>query len=118
MNIAARIAIVAGATAGAGALAWKFGNSTPEPLDDGITRRELAPALGMTAFGAIGGAILAPTAWLLAHAHQSPGMAAPKIGVALLVGAVVGVAAGAGFGFGLAASESYDYPAANRALHI
>jgi hypothetical protein len=107
MIIVRNAAIGVGTIGAATAFGWFAGTRTPEPRNDGITRREIPPALGIAAFSTVFGGLLGGAAQAAAHIHDP---VAPRFGAAILVGAAAGLGFGLGAGFGIAASESYDWP--------
>jgi hypothetical protein len=107
MNIARNTAIGVGSIGAATALGWFAGTRSPEPRNDGITRREVPPALGLAAFSTVFGGLFGGAAQAVAHIHDP---VAPKFGAAILVGAAAGLGFGLGAGFGFAASQSYNWP--------
>lgn len=109
MNAVTKVAVAAAATGGMGALGWKVGTGKdPGPVDDGITKRELGPALGGAAFVAAFGTLAGTGVWLLGNSVANT--RSPKMAGAVAVSAAVSLAFGTGWSFGLKSVESYDNP--------
>lgn len=116
MNLVAKIGIAAAATAAAGMVGWKIGNLSPEPVSDGITKREVGPAIASSLFFGVVATGAIELAWLSGN-HLANTPKAPKMGFALLAGGAIGLAFGAGMGFGMYNGESYDYPKVTDTKH-
>lgn len=107
MNIARTAAIGVGAAGISATVGWVAATRTPEPLNDGITRRELPPAIGLAVFSTIMGGIAGPALMAATHIHDP---VAPKFGASIVTGLAAGLGFGLAAGLGLASSESYDWP--------